>query len=827
MAAKTRIRLQPDHRIAFLQGFLKSPKQVGSIIPSSRFLERRDRARGRDRERASLVVELGPGTGGTTRALLRAMSPKARLLAIEIDPRFVALLRRMPDPRLIVHEGSAAEIEAALRQHELPAPDVILSGIPFSTMTRSVGEQILRSVYDALEPGGLFVAYQVRDRVESLGRRVFGRAQVQTEILNMPPMRVYRWQKQKPPRRVSAGRLVRLAALALKREPRAIHVARRARAPPPPDRSARAARRARGSGDLDARACRAARRARAGDPPRAPGWWRRRRAAAPARSERRARAACAPPRAIAAPSSVAARERRAAREERVAARSGGAAPPSLSLSTTLRARSGRGAGAARPPPRGRAACARARSRSATSSAKVFSSLYETGSRQGSTSRRSSPRASRATARPQAPSSASSRAGSAAASAPMRARSRRLRGAPAPPGRRPRSDRRAAARGTRARPRAAPRAGRRAWRRRSRSSPPASPARCRPSRRVRSRRAPPRAGARASARGGPNRRSVPVMSRKASSSERPSTSGVKRRKISKIRARLARVLRHLAGQEDALGAEAACEPGGLRRVHAEAARLVARRRDDAARPRPAHDHGPAAQLRTIALLDRRVEGVHVGVQDHAHRAHQSTAVCWPAFPATEAKLWRQRSAQTGGLAAGVRWDLADLYAGPDDPRIEADLAQALARAQRFAERHRGGVAQPLRRRAGPRAGGARGARRARGPPRQLRAAALRRRHQRAAPRSAAPARAGARDRDPQRAGLLRARVGGARRRAPPARCSRLRRSRGAGTSSHRCAATGRTCCAEPEEKLVEELANTGRRAFCAPLRRAGRRRCASR
>jgi phospholipid N-methyltransferase len=195
MASKTRLRLQPDHRMAFLQGFLKSPKQVGSIIPSSRFLERRI-VRAAEIGRASLVVELGPGTGGTTRALLRALSPKARLLAIEIDPRFVELLRRMPDPRLIVHEGSASEIEDALRKHALPAPDVILSGIPFSTMAHSVGEQILRSVYDALEPGGLFVAYQVRDRVESLGRRVFGRAQVQTEILNMPPMRVYRWQKQ-------------------------------------------------------------------------------------------------------------------------------------------------------------------------------------------------------------------------------------------------------------------------------------------------------------------------------------------------------------------------------------------------------------------------------------------------------------------------------------------------------------------------------------------------------------------------------------------------------------------------------------------------------
>ena len=47
----------------------------------------------------------------------------------------------------------------------------------------------------ALEPGGAFVAYQVRDRVHTLGREVFGRARVQTELLNVPPMRIYRWEK--------------------------------------------------------------------------------------------------------------------------------------------------------------------------------------------------------------------------------------------------------------------------------------------------------------------------------------------------------------------------------------------------------------------------------------------------------------------------------------------------------------------------------------------------------------------------------------------------------------------------------------------------------
>src|SRR5258706_8738222 len=120
------LRLQPDNRLAFFRGFLKSPKQVGSIIPSSRFLERRV-TRATRAHRAKLIVELGPGTGGTTRALLRAMQTEARLFAIEINPHFVEILQRRPDRRLIVAQGSAAEIGAILDAHGFSAPDVIVS----------------------------------------------------------------------------------------------------------------------------------------------------------------------------------------------------------------------------------------------------------------------------------------------------------------------------------------------------------------------------------------------------------------------------------------------------------------------------------------------------------------------------------------------------------------------------------------------------------------------------------------------------------------------------------------------------------------------------
>lgn len=184
-----------EHRVAFLQDFLRRPRQVGSLVPSSRFLERRIVRAARLAE-ARTVVELGPGTGGTSRALLAGMRADARLLVIEINPRFAELIRRsVRDRRLVVHQGDASDLAAILRQHALPPPEAVVSGIPFSTMPRALGQRVLRAVREAMAPGGRFVAYQVRDRVEALGRTVFGAPRVQVELLNVPPMRVYCWTK--------------------------------------------------------------------------------------------------------------------------------------------------------------------------------------------------------------------------------------------------------------------------------------------------------------------------------------------------------------------------------------------------------------------------------------------------------------------------------------------------------------------------------------------------------------------------------------------------------------------------------------------------------
>jgi phosphatidylethanolamine/phosphatidyl-N-methylethanolamine N-methyltransferase len=180
--------------LVFLKGFLRNPKEVGSVIPSSRFLIRRVLDRGHV-SRARVIVELGPGTGAVTREILRRMPADARLFVVEINPAFVGVLRReLRDPRLTVFEGRSTDLERALRAADVITADLVVSGVPFSTMERGEGRQTLEAAKRILGPGGRFVAYQFRDRVRRLAEPLFGPAETHQGFWNLPPMRIYVWR---------------------------------------------------------------------------------------------------------------------------------------------------------------------------------------------------------------------------------------------------------------------------------------------------------------------------------------------------------------------------------------------------------------------------------------------------------------------------------------------------------------------------------------------------------------------------------------------------------------------------------------------------------
>ncbi len=180
--------------VSVWKAWMKRPAVVATILPSSPFLTQNIADRECVRE-ASVVVELGPGSGGTTAALLEQMREDSRLLAIEKMPAFKEALDEIADPRLIAEIGDAADLSETLKVHALGRPDLIVSGIPFSSLPAEVATAILQSVHQALRPGGTFIAYQVRSDVEKFALPLFGPPRRELIAMNLPPLKVFTWRK--------------------------------------------------------------------------------------------------------------------------------------------------------------------------------------------------------------------------------------------------------------------------------------------------------------------------------------------------------------------------------------------------------------------------------------------------------------------------------------------------------------------------------------------------------------------------------------------------------------------------------------------------------
>lgn len=187
-------------RLVFLGQFVRRPFEVASIVPSTRFVVRR--VAGCVRGCAGTIVELGPGTGGITRAILGSISsvPGASMLVtVELNPALAERVRRIDDPRLVVHRGSAEDLPEILRRYGCAPASAIVSGLPFSTIPRMRAEGILRAIERSLAPDGEFVAYHARDTLERLvGAHPRGArlelVDKSMEWLSIPPLRIYRWR---------------------------------------------------------------------------------------------------------------------------------------------------------------------------------------------------------------------------------------------------------------------------------------------------------------------------------------------------------------------------------------------------------------------------------------------------------------------------------------------------------------------------------------------------------------------------------------------------------------------------------------------------------
>ena len=145
-----------DDSVYFLRRFLRQPRDVASIWPSSRALTARMFADLSIRS-GDLLLEYGPGTGSFTVEVerMRAAGVDVRYLGIEKDAgMYQFLVRRFPGLDFV--NGDATDVMQICRDRHLPRATAVISGLPMIFLDRSVVENIFAGTGQCLTPNGVF-----------------------------------------------------------------------------------------------------------------------------------------------------------------------------------------------------------------------------------------------------------------------------------------------------------------------------------------------------------------------------------------------------------------------------------------------------------------------------------------------------------------------------------------------------------------------------------------------------------------------------------------------------------------------------------------------
>ena len=177
----------------FLKAWLRNPRAIGAVAPSGPALARlMTQAIHPERDP---VLELGPGTGVFTRALLKRGVPQTRLALVEADPQMADRLEsRFPGVR--IYQRDAARLETLPSPFGRERAGAVISGLPMLSMPDSQVKAILTSAFQHhLREDGVLYQFTYGPRCPvprtilqacGLGAIRIGRA-----LLNLPPATVY------------------------------------------------------------------------------------------------------------------------------------------------------------------------------------------------------------------------------------------------------------------------------------------------------------------------------------------------------------------------------------------------------------------------------------------------------------------------------------------------------------------------------------------------------------------------------------------------------------------------------------------------------------
>jgi phosphatidylethanolamine/phosphatidyl-N-methylethanolamine N-methyltransferase len=192
-------RLRNSDELGFFLHWLRRPGRLGAVVPSGPALAAALAAE-IDTEAPGAVVELGPGTGRVTRALLEAGVAPDQLVAIERNASFCKPLRqRFPGVRIVW--GDARAMESLLQRTGTGPIKAVVSSLPLLSMTAQDRRAVLSQIAAVLGAEGVLVQYTYGPAAPvppELGVELGLIGERTNWILaNLPPAAVWRYRRSR------------------------------------------------------------------------------------------------------------------------------------------------------------------------------------------------------------------------------------------------------------------------------------------------------------------------------------------------------------------------------------------------------------------------------------------------------------------------------------------------------------------------------------------------------------------------------------------------------------------------------------------------------
>jgi len=183
-------KLPLDDEMQFIRSWIEKPLSTGAVMPSSKALAR-TMARYVDPQSSGPVIELGPGTGPVTEALVQHGVDPKRLLLVEFNPDFCRLLRTRY-PAATVVQGDAYRLRRLLGALVREPAAAVVSGLPLVTKPLRTRLRLIADAMSLLAPGAPFVQFTYA-MVPPIPKALSGIKAEASELiwLNLPPARVW------------------------------------------------------------------------------------------------------------------------------------------------------------------------------------------------------------------------------------------------------------------------------------------------------------------------------------------------------------------------------------------------------------------------------------------------------------------------------------------------------------------------------------------------------------------------------------------------------------------------------------------------------------